>query len=55
MLHKSHAGVTGPALLVVVPHYVFIVGVRMLRQISLNQVSGFISREPEGRKKKAEF
>jgi hypothetical protein len=31
VLHQSHPGVSGPALLVVVAHNVLIVGVRVLR------------------------
>ncbi len=48
MLHQPHAGITGPALLVVITHYVLIVGVWVLRQIPLNQIPGFVSREPGG-------
>lgn len=43
MLHQSHPGVSGPALLVVVAHNVLIVGVRVLRQVPLDQVPGLIS------------
>lgn len=51
MFHQPHAGVTWPALLVVVTHNVLIVGVRVLREVPLNQISGLVSREPEGRMK----
>jgi hypothetical protein len=39
MLHQSHAGVPRPALLIVVAHNVLIVGVRVLCEVALNQVS----------------
>lgn len=48
MLHQPHAGVTGPALLVVVAHDVLVVGVRVLGQVPLDQISGLVSREPSG-------
>lgn len=41
MLHQPHSGVTGPAFLVVVADYVLIVGIRVLGQISLDQITGF--------------
>lgn len=47
MFHQPHAGVTWPALLVIVTHNVLIVGVRVLREVPLNQISGLVSREPE--------
>lgn len=46
MLHQSHAGISRPALLVVVTDNVLIVRVRVFCQIPLNQVPGLISREP---------
>ena len=46
MLHQSHAGVTGPAFLVVVAHDVLVVGVRVLCQVSLDQISGLVCGEP---------
>lgn len=52
MLHQSHACITGPALLVVITHNVLIVGVWVLSQVPLNQISGLISREPGREKKK---
>ncbi|CAN8015573.1 unnamed protein product, partial [Ixodes persulcatus] len=48
VLHETHAGVPGPALLVVVAHNVLIVGVRMFRQVALDQVSGLLGRESGG-------
>lgn len=48
VLHQSHAGIAGPALLVVIAHYVLIVGIWVLRQVPLNQIPGLISREPGG-------
>lgn len=47
MFHQPHASITWPALLVVVTHNVLIVGVRVLREVPLNQISGLVSREPE--------
>lgn len=51
MLHQSHAGITWPALLVIIAHDVLVVGVRVLRQVPLDQISGFVSREPGGPEK----
>ena len=45
MLHQPHAGVARPALLVVVAHDVLVVGIRVLGQVSLNQVPSFVCRE----------
>mmetsp|Transcript_13888 Transcript_13888/g.19295 ORF Transcript_13888/g.19295 Transcript_13888/m.19295 type:complete len:371 (-) Transcript_13888:1044-2156(-) len=42
VLHKSHTSISWPALLVVVPHNVFVVRVRVLCQVSLDKISGFI-------------
>lgn len=50
VLHQSHAGITRPALLVVVTHDVLIVGVWVLRQIPLNEIPSLVSREPGGEK-----
>lgn len=47
MFHQPHAGVAWPALLVVVTHNVLIVGVRVLGEVPLNQISGLVSREPK--------
>jgi hypothetical protein len=46
VLHQSHSGVTRPALLVVVSDDVFVVGIGMFRQVSLDQVAGFFCCEP---------
>lgn len=43
MLHQSHTSVPGPTLLVVVTNNVFIVGIRMLSQVPLNQIPCIIS------------
>lgn len=55
MLHQSHAGITGPALFVVVTHNVFIVRVWVLCEIPLYQVPGLISRKPTGQMEKYEL
>ena len=47
MLHESHAAVTWPALLVVVADNVLVVGVRVLREVPLDQVPRFLLREAE--------
>ena len=47
VLHESHPGVSGPTLFVVVAHNVLVVGVGMLGQITLDQVTGFLGREPK--------
>lgn len=46
MLHEAHAGISGPALLVIIANDVFIVGVRVLCQVTLDQVPSFICCEP---------
>ena len=51
MLHKTHACIPGPALLVVVSDDVLVVRIRMLRQVTLDQVTGLLCREPGGREK----
>lgn len=43
MLHQSHASVTWPTLLVVIANNIFIVGIRVLSQVPLNQIPGIIS------------
>ena len=45
MFHQSHASVTRPTLLVGVADNVLVVGVGMFRQVALDQVSRFLSRE----------
>ena len=47
MLHETHAGISWPALLVVVPHNVLVVGVRVLSEVSLDEVFGLLSSEAE--------
>jgi hypothetical protein len=42
MLHKSHTGISWPALLVVVSNNVLIVRIRVFSEVSLNEISGFI-------------
>ena len=46
MFHESHARVARPTLLVVVSDDIFIVRVGMFRQVSLDQVSRLLCREP---------
>lgn len=46
-LHEAHALVAGPALPVVVPHHVLVVGVRVLREVPLDQVPGLLGVEAE--------
>lgn len=46
MFHKTHTRVSGPALLIVIPDNVFIVRVRMLSQVSLDQVTSFLCSKP---------
>ena len=46
VLHESHAGITRPALLVVVADDVLVVRVRMLGQVALDQVTCFFGRKP---------
>lgn len=43
MLHQSHASITWPTLLVVIPNNIFIVWIRVLSQVPLNQIPGIIS------------
>ena len=47
MLHESHPGISGPAFLVVVAHDVLVVGVRVFRQVALDQVTCLLCREPK--------
>lgn len=47
VLHEPHASISGPALLVVVPHNVLVVGVRMLCEVALDQILGLLSCEAE--------
>mmetsp|Transcript_2955 Transcript_2955/g.8791 ORF Transcript_2955/g.8791 Transcript_2955/m.8791 type:complete len:467 (+) Transcript_2955:3703-5103(+) len=47
MLHETHPGIPRPALLVVVPHDVFVVRVGVLRQEALDEVPGLVLAKPE--------
>lgn len=46
MFHQSHPSITGPAFLIVIAHNVLIVGIRVLSQVPLDQISRLICREP---------
>ena len=46
MLHQTHARVTWPTLLVIVADDILVVGIGMLRQVALNQVTCFLGAEP---------
>ena len=47
MLHQSHARVPRPALLVVVPDHVLVVGIRVFREVPLDEILSFLGGEPE--------
>lgn len=47
VLHEAHAGVAGPALLVVVADDVLVVGVRVLGEVALDELLGLVVREAE--------
>ena len=47
VLHEPHSSISGPALLVVVPHNVLVVGIRMLCEVALDQILGLLSCEAE--------
>ena len=49
MFHESHASISRPALLVVVADDVLVVGVRVLREVPLNELPSLLSREPANR------
>jgi len=49
MFHQSHASIAWPAFPVVVADDVLIVRVRMFRQVTLDQISCFLRREPAER------
>ena len=49
MFHKSHTSISRPAFLVVVADNILIVGVRMLSEVPLNQLSCLLRREPSNR------
>lgn len=46
-LHETHSLIARPTLAVVVPDDVLIVGVRVLREVPLDQVPRFLSAESE--------
>ena len=46
MLHEAHPGISGPAFLVIIANNVFIVGVWMFRQVTLDQIPSLIGCEP---------
>ena len=46
MFHQPHASISGPTLLVVVAHNVLIVGVRVLGEVALDQLSSLLSCKP---------
>lgn len=47
VLHESHSGISRPAFLIVVADNIFIVRIRMLRQVPLYQITGFFGSESE--------
>lgn len=47
VLHEPHASIPWPAFPVVVAHNVLIIWIRVLCQITLNQITCFISCKPE--------
>ncbi len=47
VLHEPHASISGPALLVVVPHNVLVVGIGMLGEVALDEILGLLSCEAE--------
>lgn len=47
MFHESHSGISWPALFVVVTHNVFIVGIGMLGQVPLDEITGLLGTEAE--------
>ena len=47
VFHQTHSSVSRPALFVVVTNNVFVVGIGMLGEISLNEITCFISCEAE--------
>lgn len=55
MFHETHAGISRPALLVIVAHNVLVVWVRVLCEVALDQVPGLISRESEVEREKSVF
>ena len=47
VLHQPHASVSRPAFLVIVANNVLVVGVRVLCEVSLNQVTSLLGRKSE--------
>lgn len=52
MFHEAHPSIPGPTLLVVVAYDVLVVGIWMLCQVPLNQVSCLICCKPENTQKR---
>lgn len=52
MFHEAHPSIPGPALLVVVAYNVLVVGIWMLCQVALNQVSCLICCKPGNAQKR---
>lgn len=50
MFHQPHSSISRPTFLIVVAYNVFIVRVRVLSQVPLDQISCLISRKPEYKK-----
>lgn len=50
VLHEAHTCITRPAFLVVVANDVLIVGIWVLREIPLDQITSVLCREPDGEK-----
>lgn len=53
VFHQPHSSISRPAFLIVVAYNVFIVGVGMLSQVPLDQISCLVSREPEFKETKS--
>ena len=49
VFHEPHASITRPTFLVIITHYVLIVRVRMLSEVTLNEISSFLGSEPTGK------
>mmetsp|Transcript_15454 Transcript_15454/g.29757 ORF Transcript_15454/g.29757 Transcript_15454/m.29757 type:complete len:203 (-) Transcript_15454:2932-3540(-) len=47
MLHEAHARIPRPALLVIVAHDVFVIGVRVLGEVALDEVARLLRREAQ--------
>lgn len=47
MFHEPHSRVSRPALLVVVSNHIFIVGIRVLSEITLDKISSLLMSESE--------